>query len=145
MKKEKYDLKRNKIKYPGQIIDTNSRWPYPLRTCGIKDMPTENVIFQQSFLSLATYYNVIVPNKHCLVSFLKQTIQKDSNLSPFLFRVDFTLISFFSPILSSFVPSIIISLFHYDIYSNKGIHTEPDCTINTFVVYIFYALYSLFS
>ena len=56
-----------KIKYLGQIIDKDGRRPNPERASTIKTYrPLKMLGLLQSFLGLANYYNVFVPNMHNL-------------------------------------------------------------------------------
>ena len=63
----------------GQIINRNCRRLDLAQARAIKDMPTpKNVSTQQSFLGLTNYYNVFVPNMHCLRALLNKLWKKDS-------------------------------------------------------------------
>lgn len=78
LKQEKCTFFMEKIKYLGQIIDEHGRRPDPDRSSAIRDMPApENIASLQSFLGLANYYNVFVPNMHKLRSPLNELLRKD--------------------------------------------------------------------
>ena len=62
---EKCEFCMNKIEYLGQIIDHKGRRPNPKRMEAIKNMPIpDNITKLQSFLGLANYYNLYIPNMH---------------------------------------------------------------------------------
>ena len=68
----------NKIEYLGQIIDHEGRRLNPKRMEAIKNMPIpDNVTKLQSFLSLANYYNLYIPNKHELRAPLNKLLSKN--------------------------------------------------------------------
>lgn len=78
LKQEKCTFFMEKIKYLGQIIDEHGRRTDPDRSSAIRDMPApENIASLQSFLGLANYYNVFVPNMHKLRSPLNELLRKD--------------------------------------------------------------------
>ena len=78
LKDGKCEFFLRKIKYLGQIIDENGRRPDPERAAAIKDMPApKNITSLQSFLGLANYYNVFVPNIHKLRAPLNELLKKD--------------------------------------------------------------------
>ena len=78
IKHTKCDFFMKKIKYLGQIIDESGRRPDPERASAIKNMPApKNISELQSFLGLANYYNVFVPNMHNLRAPLNNLLRKD--------------------------------------------------------------------
>ena len=75
---EKCEFCMNKIEYLGQIIDHEGRRPNPKRMEAIKNMPIpDNVTKLQSFLSLANYYNLYIPNMHELRAPLNKLLSKN--------------------------------------------------------------------
>ena len=77
LKESKSKFFMEKFKYLGLNIDTNARKPDPGRAIAIKDMPApENVSALQSFLELANFYQVFMPNIHNLRGPLKGTSEK---------------------------------------------------------------------
>ena len=75
---EKCEFCMNKIKYLGQIIDHEGRRSNPKRTEAIKNMPIpDNVSKLQSFLGLANYYNLYIPNMHELRAPLNKLLSKN--------------------------------------------------------------------
>ena len=67
LKEFKCDFFMEKIKYLEHFIDKNGRRPDPERATAIKNMPApENISALQSFLKLAKYYQVFIPNMHNL-------------------------------------------------------------------------------
>ena len=77
LKDKKYEFLINRIKYLGLVIDKNGRRPDPARSSAIKDLPApENVSSRQSFLNLANYYNVFMPNMHCLPALLNKLLKR---------------------------------------------------------------------
>lgn len=67
LEETKCDFFHEKIKYLGHIIDKDGRRPNPERAAAIKDMPApNNIVLLQSFLGLANYYQVFIPNMHDL-------------------------------------------------------------------------------
>ena len=69
-----------KIKYLTYIIDKDGRSLDLERASAIKDMPTpENVSALQSFLGLANYYQVFIPNMHNLRAPLNELVKKDKD------------------------------------------------------------------
>ena len=62
----------------GQIINHEGRRPNPKRTETIKNMPIpDNVTKLQSFLGLANYYNLYIPNMHELRAPLNKLLSKN--------------------------------------------------------------------
>ena len=77
--RRKMRIFKNKINYLGQMIDKNDRRPDPTRVSAIKDMSAlENISSLQSFLGLANYYNVFLPNMHGLRASLNKQLKKDA-------------------------------------------------------------------
>ena len=77
---EKCEFCMNKIKYLGQIIDHEGRRPNPKRTEAIKNMPIpDNVTKLQSFLGLANYYNLYIPNMQELRAPLNKLLSKNKS------------------------------------------------------------------
>ena len=75
---EKCEFCMNKIEYLGQIIDHEGRRQNPKRTEAIKNMPIlDNVTKLQSFLGLANYYNLYIPNMHELRVPLNKLLSKN--------------------------------------------------------------------
>ena len=69
-----------KIEYLGHIIDRDSRRPDPEWATANKDMPVpENVSSSQSFLGLANYYQVFIPNMHNLCALLNELLKKNKD------------------------------------------------------------------
>ena len=67
LKKSKCGFFMEKIKYFELIINKDGRRPEPQWATAIKDMPgPENVSALQSFLRLANYYQMFIPNMHNL-------------------------------------------------------------------------------
>ena len=73
---EKCEFWMNKIEYLGHIIDHEGRRPNPKRTEAIKNMP-DNITKLQSFLGLANYYNLYIPNIHELRAPLNKLLSKN--------------------------------------------------------------------
>ena len=70
-----------KIKYLGHIIDKDGISPDPELATAIKDMQVlENVSALQSFLALANYYQVFLPNMHNLHAPLNEFLKKRQGL-----------------------------------------------------------------
>ena len=68
------------IKYLGHIIDKNDKRPDAERATATKDMPApQNVSALQSFLGLANYYQVFIPNTHNLHTPLNELLKKDKD------------------------------------------------------------------
>ena len=75
---EKCKFCMNKIEYLDQIINHEGRRPNPKRTEAIKNMPIlDNVTKLQSFLGLANYYNLYIPNMHELRASLNKLLSKN--------------------------------------------------------------------
>ena len=67
-----------KIKYLGHFIDRDGRSPDSDRAAAIKDMPApNNIATLQSFLGLANYYQISIPNMHDLCAPLNELLKKD--------------------------------------------------------------------
>ena len=66
-----------KIKYLGHIIDKGGRRPDPEQATAIKEMPaSENISSLQSFLGLANWYRMFIPNMHDLRAPLYEILKK---------------------------------------------------------------------
>ena len=75
---EKCEFCMNKIEYLGQIIDHEGKRPNPKITEAIKNMPIpDNVTKLQSFLGLANYYNLYIPNMHELRAPVNKLLSKN--------------------------------------------------------------------
>lgn len=67
----------DKIRYLGQIINKKGRRPYPARASAINDMPLPtNLVTRQSFLGLANYYNIYMPDMYELQAPLNNLLKK---------------------------------------------------------------------
>ena len=71
LKDKKCDFFMKRIKYLGQIIDKDDSRPDPEWASAIK-----NMLALESFLSLANYYNIFVPNMHDLQAPLNELLKK---------------------------------------------------------------------
>ena len=70
----------DKIRYLEHIIDKDGGRPYPVRDTTIKIMPVpENVTALQSFLGLANYYQVFIPNMYNLRAPVNELLKKDED------------------------------------------------------------------
>ena len=77
---EKCKFCMNKIECLGQIINHEGRRLNSKRTEAIKNMPIlDNVTKLQSFLGLANYYNLYIPNIHELRAPLNKLLSKNKN------------------------------------------------------------------
>ena len=77
MKESKCDFFMEKIKYLGYFINKDGRWLDPERATTIKNMPAPiNVSSLQSFLGLANYYRMFIPNIHNLRVPLNELLKK---------------------------------------------------------------------
>ena len=69
-----------KIKYLGHIIDRDGRRSDPDQAMVIKDKPApNNITTLQSFLGLANYYHIFIPNMHDLHAPLNELLKKKKN------------------------------------------------------------------
>ena len=74
---EKCEFFMSKIKYLGQIIDSDGRRPDPARAEAIKSMPTlKNIVTLQAFLGLANYYGIYIPKMYNLWAPLNKFLKK---------------------------------------------------------------------
>ena len=80
LKESKCDFFMKKIKCLGHIINRNGRRPDPECAAAIKDMPApENVSSFQSFLRVANYYQVFVPNMYNLCVLSNELLKTDND------------------------------------------------------------------
>ena len=78
LKESKCYFFMEKIKYLGHIIDRDGRRPDPGRAAAIKDMSApNNIATLQSFLGLANYYQIFIPNMYDLHALLNELLKKD--------------------------------------------------------------------
>ena len=67
----------NKIKYLGQIIDSDGRKLHPERAEAIKDMPApDNMAKLQAFLRLVSYYSIYIPKMYYIRAPLNNLVKK---------------------------------------------------------------------
>ena len=76
LKESKRDFLMEKIRYLGHIIDWDGRRPDPDGAAVIKDMPaSNNIATLQSFIGLANYYQIFIPNRHDLRALLNELLK----------------------------------------------------------------------
>ena len=78
VKESKCTFFMSEIRYLGHIINKDGRKPDPERAEAIKNMPPpQNVLQLQSFLGLANFYQVFIPDMHNLRAPLNLLLKKD--------------------------------------------------------------------
>ena len=81
LKESNCDFFMEKINYLGHIIDRDGRRPDLDQAAAIKDMPApNNIATLQSFLGLANYYQIFIPNMHDLRAPLNKLLKKRQTL-----------------------------------------------------------------
>ena len=74
---KKWEFFMKKIKYLGQIIDSDGRKPDPERAEAIKNMPEpDNVAKLQAILGLVSYCSIYIPKMNDMKAFLNNLVKK---------------------------------------------------------------------